>query len=223
VRAWTRAHGFTSGATRLAEAVRELQLPEEGTSQISPRLRCYCRGMSGARVLILHGSPGSGKTTLARAISQQLGAADIPHGVIDADELNLAFPSPMRDLWLANLAAIWPNYVQVPDIHMVIATVVADAERLEQLRAAVPAETFVVCELTAPIDVLKARVTAREPTDRMRAGLRAWVDHHSARTDLEGIRDVLVSTHDRPEAEAAREVLQVVGWMAPERSDAGAE
>ena len=170
--------------------------------------------MSGASVLILHGSPGSGKTTLARAVSEQLAAEGVPHGVIDVDELNLVFPSPRRDFWLANLAAIWPNYAQVPDIHVIIATVVADAERLEQLRAAVPAASFVVCELTAPIDVLKARVTERERTDRMRAGLRAWVDHHAARTDLESIRDVLVSTHDRPEDEAAREVLQAIGWTA---------
>jgi hypothetical protein len=38
------------------------------------------------------------------------------------------------------------------------------------------------------------------------------VDHHAARTDLEHIRDVLVSTHDRSEEDAAREVLRVIGW-----------
>ncbi|MDF2509614.1 MAG: hypothetical protein K0Q52_3473 [Microbacterium sp.] len=168
--------------------------------------------MSSANVLILHGSPGSGKTTLARTISEHLRADGVPHAVIDVDELNLIFPSPRRDFWLTNLAAIWPNYAQVPDIRVIIPTVIADAERLEELRAAVPAASFVVCELTAPIDVLKARVTEREPTDEWRASLRAWVDHHAARTDLEQIRDVLVSTYDRSEQDAAREVLRVIGW-----------
>jgi predicted kinase len=170
--------------------------------------------VNGAKVLILHGAPGSGKTTLARAISEQLGAAGTPHGVIDVDELNLVFPSPRRDFWLANLTAIWPNYAAVPGIHVIISTVVADAERLEQLRAAVPAESFVVCELTAPVEVLKARVTEREPTEELRASLRAWVAHHAARTDLERIRDVLVSTHDRPREDAAREVLRAIGWTS---------
>ena len=168
--------------------------------------------MSSASVLILHGSPGSGKTTLARVISEQLRASGVAHGVIDVDELNLVFPSPRPDFWLTNLAAIWPNYTQVPGIRMIIPTVVADAERLEQLRAAAPAASFVVCELTAPIAVLKARVTEREPTEEWRESLRAWVDHHAARTDLEDIRDVLVSTHDRTEEDAAREVLRVIGW-----------
>lgn len=104
--------------------------------------------MSSASVLILHGSPGSGKTTLARTISEQLRADGVAHAVI----------------------------------------------------------------VTAPIDVLKARVTEREPTDEWRASLRAWVDHHAARTDLEQIRDLLVSTHDRSEEDAAREVLRAIGW-----------
>lgn len=168
--------------------------------------------MSSASVLVLHGSPGAGKTTLARAISEQLRTDGLAHAVIDVDELNLIFPSPGRDFWLANLAAIWPNYARVPGIRVIIPTVVADAERLEQLRAAVPAASFVVCELTAPIDVLKARVTEREPTDEWRASLRAWVDHHAGRLDLEQIRDVLVSTHDRTAEDAAREVLRLVGW-----------
>ncbi|MCU1418173.1 MAG: hypothetical protein JWP32_2347 [Schumannella sp.] len=183
-----------------------------GLEPVTDGLWRYCEHVNSASVLILHGSPGSGKTTLARAISEQLSASGVTNGVIDVDELNLVFPAPMRDFWLTNLATIWPNYARVADIHVIIPTVVADAERLELLRAAVPAASFVVCELTAPIDMLKARVTEREPTGELRTALRAWVDHHAGRTDLEGIRDVLVSTHNRPVAEAAREVLLAVGW-----------
>jgi chloramphenicol 3-O-phosphotransferase len=83
--------------------------------------------VNSARVLILHGSPGSGKTTLARAISELLSSNGVTNGVIDVDELNLVFPAPMRNFWLTNLATIWPNYARVADIHVVIPTVVADA------------------------------------------------------------------------------------------------
>ncbi|MFS0893802.1 AAA family ATPase [Microbacterium sp. 179-I 3D3 NHS] len=168
--------------------------------------------MDSASVLILHGSPGSGKSTLARAMSELLRAAGVPHGVIDVDELNLIFPSPERDFWLGNLAAVWPRYAAVPGIRMIIPTVVADVDRLELLRAAAPAASFQVCELVAPLEVLKARVTEREPTEEWRASLRAWVDHHAARTDLEDVRDFVVSTCDRTEVDAAEEVLRRAGW-----------
>jgi predicted kinase len=169
--------------------------------------------MTGPHVLVLHGSPGSGKSTLLRPAAHLLAERGMARGLIDADELSLLSPAPEPDVWLANLAAIWPNYARVPDVHVVIAAVVADADRLARLRAAVPAASFAVCELTAPVDVLRARITAREPTEELRAGLVAWVDDHHARTDLEAVRDALVSTHDRSEEDAAREVLRAVGWI----------
>jgi ABC-type phosphate/phosphonate transport system ATPase subunit len=134
--------------------------------------------MTGPHVLVLHGSPGSGKSTLLRPAAHLLAERGMARGLIDADELSLLSPAPEPDVWLANLAAIWPNYARVPDVHVVIAAVVADADRLARLRAAV-----------------------------------AWVDDHHARTDLEAVRDALVSTHDRSEEDAAREVLRAVGWI----------
>ncbi|WP_309129841.1 hypothetical protein [Microbacterium sp.] len=77
-----------------------------------------------------------------------------------------------------------------------------------------PAESLVVRELTAPVDVLKARLSEREPMDEWRRALRAWVDHHAARTYLAEIRDTIVSTHDRAVADAAREVLSTIDWAS---------
>lgn len=175
--------------------------------------------MNGAEVLYLHGSPGSGKTTLARALSGLLGTAGMANAVIDMDELSLIFPHPGRSFGRRNLSAVWPNYTAVPGIKVIISGVVADEEERELLRAAVPGARFMICELTAPIPVLKARVTAREPDEDSQSSLRDWVESHHRRTDLARIRDFAVSTHNRTVEEAAREVLDRAAWAPVTSAD----
>ena len=164
-------------------------------------------------VLALHGSPGSGKTTLARAIVELLREFDRANAVIDLDELSLVHPSPGRSFALDNLRAIWPNYAAIPDLRLVIPTVIADNDELARLHAAVPGSRFVVCELTAPEAVLKDRVTAREPNEHWRNRLRTFVDLYHQRSDLATIRDFQVCTHDKSINQAAREVIEKAGWQ----------
>ena len=106
--------------------------------------------MNGVDVLILHGSPGSGKTTLSRAMAECLRTADMANAVIDLDDLCKVYPYPERSFARENLKAIWPNYAAIPDLKLVIPSVIADEEELGLLRAAVPGARFAVCELTAP-------------------------------------------------------------------------
>jgi predicted kinase len=169
--------------------------------------------VSAVDVLVLHGSPGSGKSTLARAIAEDLRGSGIPHGVIELDQLGLIDPYPAVWFAVSNLRAIWPNYAAVPNLKMIIDTVIADEDALRQLRDAMPGSRIIVCELTAPIDVLKARVTAREPNEFWRTALRDFVDLHHGRTDLERIRHILVSTDEKPIPATAREVIEKAGWL----------
>jgi len=163
-------------------------------------------------VLILHGSPGSGKTTLSRAIAEFLRAVDMANAVIDLDDLCKVYPDPGRSFARENLEAIWPNYAAIPELKLVIPSVIADEEELGLLRAAVPGARFAVCELTAPEAVLKDRVTAREPNEYWQGLLRDFVDLYHRRSDLPKVRDFQVTTHDKSVDEAAQEVIEKAGW-----------
>jgi shikimate kinase len=165
-------------------------------------------------VLFLHGSPGAGKTTLARAVAEILREADLAYGVVDLDEISLVHPGQGRSFARENLRAIWPRYAAVPGLRLLLSGVIADEEELVLLRDALPGANLAVCELTAPETVLKERVTARAPNEFWQEGLRRWVDVFHARNDLDKVRDFLVSTHERSQEDAAREVIEKVGWLA---------
>jgi predicted kinase len=163
-------------------------------------------------VLVLHGSPGSGKSTLAGAMADLLRESGLTNAVIDLDDLNMVYPHRDRSFARDNLRAVWPNYAAIADLRLVIPSVVADEDERVQLRSAVPGSRFTVCELTAPKWILKERVTAREPNEYWRHRLRNFVDLYHRRSDLARIRDFQVSTHDRSVTEAAREVIEKMGW-----------
>lgn len=168
-----------------------------------------------ADALVLHGSPGSGKSTLARALALTLAAADVPWGVIDMDELSLVHPYPGKSFANDNLRAIWPNYVAaVPDIKLIIPMVFEDEHEVDVVRAALPGARLIVCEVTAPVAVLKQRVTEREPTEEAAAGTRNWIDVYHARSDHERIRDFQVVTHPASVEESLRRILDLTGWLS---------
>lgn len=173
-------------------------------------------------LLALNGAPGSGKNTITHVVCDRLIEAKVATAVIDADEIALVFLHDGRPfewkkafMW-RNLAALWPNYAAIGnDLKVIVPLVIDDDENLEAFKAATPNAKRVICELTAPVDVLKERVATREPDNQER--MFALIDRYEQRRQSSGgnYADFEVSTHNRTVEEVATEVISKAGWQLP--------
>lgn len=193
-----RAHGFAD-RTHRGPAIGEDQLVS---------------GSLGLEVLVLNGSAGAGKSTLARELSEVLREDEVAHAVLDVDELARVFPDQgSSNIKWANVAAVWPTYATVPELSKVILPVLIDTdEDLRALRAATPCGRFIVRELVAPKEVLLERVTEREPNEYWRRTLRELVEIYWRRDPSQKFADFQVRTDEKPPRETANDIATRLGW-----------
>lgn len=173
--------------------------------------------MNDTEVLVLNGSPGSGKTTLANAIAELLRRMDVAHAVIDVDELGRIYPELDISLGWNNLRAMWANYVTVPNLKVILSVCIDSKQDLDALRNATPCKDFTICELVANDSILKARVTSREPNEYWRSKLRALVDKHISKDFADRFGDFRVRTDEKSIDDAAQEILERLGWKVAGR------
>jgi len=169
--------------------------------------------------LVLTGTVGSGKSTVAAEINDALAELKLPNAAVDLDALVWQLPSTSKwnnDLMFENLASLWPNYQAHGATHLILARVMEDRAELDRYRAAVPGAEITVCRLTTPEPLRLERLHERMPPGPSR-------DWHLARSvELEGIladlacEDFEVANGDRPIREVALEVLVRAGWVPAE-------
>jgi ABC-type lipoprotein export system ATPase subunit len=170
--------------------------------------------MNGIEVLVLNGSPGSGKTTLANAIAEQLRRMDTAHAVIDVDEVGRIYPEVGSSLGLDNLRSMWPNYAAIPNLKVTLPVCLDSKEDLEALQKAMPCKEITICELLANDSTLKDRVTRREPNEYWQSKLRNLVDEYINKDSSNKFGDFRVRTDDKSIDDAAQEILERLGWKA---------
>jgi adenylylsulfate kinase-like enzyme len=121
--------------------------------------------------LLITGTVGAGKTSVADAAGDLLAGAGVPNAVIDLDWLRRAWPAPPGDpfngaLTLRNLRAVAANFLDAGAERLVIAGVLEDrGERRRHEEA-----------LGVPLTVCRVRVELAET--RRRLALRHADDPH---------------------------------------------
>jgi adenylylsulfate kinase len=166
--------------------------------------------------LVLTGTVGSGKSTVAAEINDALAEFKVPNAAVDLDALVWHWPSTSEwnnDLMFENLASLWPNYLAHGATHLILARVLEDRAELDRYREAVPGAEITVCRLTTPEPLRLERLHDRMPPGPSR-------DWHLARSvELEAIlanlacEDFEVENGDRPVRDVALKVLVQAGWI----------
>lgn len=115
--------------------------------------------------LLVTGTVGVGKTTVAEAVAERLGAAGRAAASIDLDALGRLHPAPPGDrfrrrLTLANLAAVAAGHRAAGAAVLVVAGVVEDHAQRAEVEAALAGPVRVV-HLVAPAAVVEERLRRR--------------------------------------------------------------
>ncbi|MFF1847533.1 hypothetical protein ACFVW5_32220 [Streptomyces sp. NPDC058232] len=170
-----------------------------------------------ARALLITGTVGAGKTSVAEAAGDLLAGSGVPNAVIDMDWLCRSRPAPADDrfnfaLLVRNLRCMVGNYLDAGVTRLVLAGVVEDAEDREQCAKAVGVGLS-VCRLRVELPVVRQRLSRRHADEP--EALRWHLDRSG---ELDGILDrarvedfTVDATHHRVD-EAAAAVLEAAGW-----------
>ncbi len=139
--------------------------------------------------ILMNGTVGVGKTTTAAALAALLRELDVPHAVIDTDEIRRSWPAPHGDrfnseLQLANLRALSVNYRSTGARVLVVSGVIEAADMAERYRAAAGGHPMVLVRLTADHPVRSARISSRHAGDAAGA---LW--HQQRTVELDRILD----------------------------------
>jgi hypothetical protein len=171
---------------------------------------------AGIPTLVITGTIGAGKTALATDIGEVMQFRGHPTAVIDLDWLGWlcapsAHGSPLEELILTNLSAVWPNFVTAGAERFVLVRVIQDRGHLDALRQSVP---------DAEITVVRVKTTPAAIAERLRlrdtGEILEWHLVESAEMEktvaAAAVEDLLVVNDDRAIREVTLEVIDRVGW-----------
>ncbi|MEU4162616.1 adenylyl-sulfate kinase [Actinoplanes sp. NPDC026670] len=167
--------------------------------------------------LLVTGTVGSGKTSVADALGDLLADAELPNAVIDVDWLRRSWPAPPGDrfnrgITLRNLRAVARNYVDAGALRLVLAGVIESRAERDAYRIALGVP-LAVCRLTVDLPTVRQRLTRRHQDDP--DGLRWHLDRSGELDEIlrrARVEDVTVEVTSRSVRQVAEAVRDAVGW-----------
>jgi adenylylsulfate kinase len=163
--------------------------------------------------LLITGTIGAGKTTVATEICDLLGDRRVPAAAVDLDWLSWTSLRPPEgiDAFIAlNLKTLIPNFVSIGITHMVLTRAIQKLSQVETIRDVLFDVRLQVVLLESPKSFIESRLRNRDHGTNL---VRHLAETEEFRRTEPGLQDVTVSNDDRPAREVAEEVLTRAGWI----------
>ena len=166
-------------------------------------------------ILLLTGSVGTGKTTVAAEIGEQLADMNLLNAVIDLDWLGWVnvredFNGYDR-LIMQNLVSTWGNYRAVGVEYLVLARGLLEHKPMDMLKDAFPTSPVIIIRLLASRETVKRRLTQRDSGKTLREHLKEMDEMNQIMDELK-LEYATVETDTISVEEIAQRVITIAGW-----------
>lgn len=166
-------------------------------------------------ILLLTGTVGSGKTTVAAAIGEQLADILLSNAVIDLDWLGWVNAGDdfhdYDQLIMQNMISIWPNYRAIGVQYLILARALLHREPLDILANAFPNTSITVFRLIASKDTIEKRLSQRDAGRTLREHLEE-MDKMNQLMDKLSLEHATVNNDGLSAEETARRIINITGW-----------
>jgi hypothetical protein len=178
-----------------------------------------------AKILLITGPAGVGKSTLNWEVSAKLTAAGLRHAAIETDELDRIFPLPsaseleglrvgMTDISEINLASIWGNYRALGCERLILSGVMVFLDETRKwISRAIPNAEFTIIRLLASNETLLRRLQKREIGPGMEDQVRRTLRQADQIATIGGAGAMELKTDGKAPQELASELLNQIGWL----------
>jgi len=177
------------------------------------------------QILLITGPAGIGKSTVCRELGIQLANKQIPHAIIESDELDRVFPRPSRDeldrlspgtidISSINLAAIWSTYQALGHSRLIMSGVMLHLGFDQRwIKAAIPNAEITVVRLRATESTLIERLDKREIGSGRNEQIERTLRQARRMADERPDGLVQLTVDGKTPQETAVEILKEVGWL----------